>query len=692
MSQTFQQPLVLHFIWHPDDAEKITPLLQSIKKMLARDTDRPFSRELNIPVFFWNTIEKDVFLNLSPYSGKKVLIFPFISINTNGNDEWKAFYKSLPCKDPQIGIVPISIEKGVFPVSGAMKNQNAIRIFDWDKKDDETKASLFDVAIAHAIYSFAYSKRRKSKNNSPLILFLSHCKKGELGEEIAQKIKAYVSTETTIKTFFDKTEIMSGVEFSTLILKSVDDATIILFETDFYSASHWCQIEVSRAKKTMRPIISVDFRSHFEDRLFPGCSNIPCLHIRHDILDLKKQDAEKEYLRILEAALVETIRCNYNFSRLSLLQETKRITTSSQLLIRPPELSDLKKLLNKRKRNCIVYYPDPPVFFEESDWYSKSLLDARTPLWSNKSSSEFSGLRCGISVSEPDKEEFGEMLKIGHTPDSIQRLIQDISRHLLARGATLIYGGDLRPCDESGFTQFILNEAKALREKGIENFPKVENYLAWPLYIDRPDLRRFKSEYDDVLKVQECACPRIKNQKIDKQKFIQPNTAENRYIWALSLSLMRGKMISKSDLRICAGGRRFGYCGAMPGVLEEVLESLSKGIPLYLLGGFGGITQDIVALVCKKTVSEPLTEKWQCNNTPGYDKLLKLLSDSDKKTNYENIINCLKNISIKDLASRAGLSSKEYSVLMHSPFVDECIFLILKGIRKNQNKFQKRKS
>ena len=691
MSQTFQQPLVLHFIWHPDDAKKITPFLQGIKKMLARDTDRPFSRELNIPVFFWNTIEKDVFLNQSPYSGKKILIFPFISINTNGNDEWKAFYKSLPCKGPQIGIVPISIEKGVFPSGGAMKNQNAIRIFDWDKKDTKTKELLFDVAIAHAIYSFTYSKKRRSKNISPLILFLSHRKKGEFGEKLAQKIVEYVNTETTIKTFFDKTEILPGEEFYRKILKLVDVATLILFETDFYSASHWCQIEVSRAKKTMRPIVSVDFRSHFEDRIFPGCSNIPCLHIQHDILELEKQDAEKEYLRILEAALVETIRCFYNLSVLTLLKRAGRFPPSSRLLIRPPELSDLETIRNKSQHNCIVYYPDPPVFFEESNWYSKSLLDARTPLWNNKNSSEFLGMRCGISVSEPDKEEFGEMLKIGHTPDSIQRLVQDISRHLLARGATLIYGGDLRPCDESGFTEFILNEAKALREKGIKNFPKIENYLAWPLSIDGPALRRFKSEYDDVLKIQKYACPKIKDHKIDQQKYIQPNTVDNRHIWALSLTLMRGKMISKSDLRICAGGRRFGYCGAMPGVLEEVLESLSKGIPLYLLGGFGGITHDIVALVCKKTVSEPLTERWQCNNTRGYGKLLKLLSDSGKKTDYENIVNYLKNMSIKDLANRSGLTVKEYSILMHSPFIDECLFLIFKGIRKIHDKSKKGK-
>lgn len=690
MTQTFQQPLVIHFIWHPDDAQSITPLLHSVKKMLARDADRPFSRELNIPTFFWNKINKDIFTKGSHYVGSKTIYFLFVSTNTKGDDEWKSFYEGLHSKKYSKEIIPIAIEKNVYHTRGTLSNKNAIRVFEWDKKDSVIKKLLFNITVAHTIYSYTYTKNNNSNTISPLILFLSHCKKGELGEKIVRKIKEYVNSETTIKTFFDKTEIMAGQEFSSQISKSINDATLILFETDFYSASHWCQMEVAQAKKKERPIISIDFRTSFEDRIFPGCSNIPCLHIRHSILKTKLKNAEKEILRVLESATIETLRCCYNRLRLSALQKTKIIPSPAKLLIRPPELSDLKNILNEHKRKNIVYYPEPPVFYEESDWYSEKLLDARTPLWRNKDNSEFEGIRCGISVSEPDNKEFGEMLKIGHTPDSIKRLIQDISRHLLAREATLIYGGDLRSCDESGFTQFILNEAKTLRERGFKKFPKIENYLAWPLSIDRPELRRFKSENDNVLKVINNACPEIKNQKINKQKFIPPNTPENKYIWALSLSMMRQKMISKSDLRICAGGRRFGYNGAMPGVLEEVLIALSKRMPLYLLGGFGGISQDIVSLICKGITPDQLTEKWQKDHTPGYSKLLRRLADSNN-VNYKDIVDSLKNISIKDLADHSGLSVNEYSILMFSPFVDECLFLIIKGIRKIKNKSKKGK-
>lgn len=680
--KTFCQPLVLHFIWHPDDTDKVTLFVRGIKKMLARDVDRPFSRELNIPVFFWNKIDKSAFADDSPYIGEKTIVFPFVSSNTKGCEDWKSFYERLPCKRRVFCVIPISIEKGVYHSKGVMRDMNAIRAFEWDKKDSGCRELLFDIAVAHNIYSFTYTTGKASRHVCPLTLFLSHCKKGCVGEQIAQRIKSYVNTETSIRTFFDKTEIMSGEEFSLRILKSIDNATLVLFETDWYSASHWCQVEVVRAKKAKRPIISVDFRDHFEDRIFPGCSNIPCLHVRHDVLTIEQNQAEIEVLRILEAALVETLRCNYNYSRLLALQEAKCIPSSATLLIRPPELADFGVKNDARRRKIVVYYPEPPVFREESDWYSKGIIDARTPLWTSQNIDEFRCLRCGISVSEPDKNEFGELLQIGHTPDSIQRLMQDVSRHLLGRGAKLLYGGDLREKDESGFTRFILDEAKVLRERGIKYFPKIENHLAWPLSIDNEQLRRFKADNDSVLSIKTYPCPKCTGENVDVNEFLKPDSPRNLYIWAISLSSMRKKLIGRSTIRICAGGRRCGYKGAMPGVLEEVLFALKTNKPMYLLGGFGGIVQDVVATICHESSPTALTEEWQRNHALEYGEVLQRLAQSDYAISYSKIVELLQAISVKDLARRAGLSIKDYSRLMHSPFVDECLYLLLKGIRK----------
>ncbi|MBF0248680.1 MAG: hypothetical protein HQL36_11525, partial [Alphaproteobacteria bacterium] len=71
----------------------------------------------------------------------------------------------------------------------------------------------------------------------------------------------------------------------------------------------------------------------------------------------------------------------------------------------------------------------------------------------------------------------------------------------------------------------------------------------------------------------------------------QSFTSEER---AAALSGLRTFMTDNSDARIVIGGKRAGFEGAMPGIVEEVLFSLERRQPLYLVGGFGGATLDVI--------------------------------------------------------------------------------------------------
>jgi hypothetical protein len=57
---------------------------------------------------------------------------------------------------------------------------------------------------------------------------------------------------------------------------------------------------------------------------------------------------------------------------------------------------------------------------------------------------------------------------------------------------------------------------------------------------------------------------------------------------------MRTYMGGVTHGRVLIGGKRHGFSGAMPGLMEEALICLEKGWPVYLAGGFGGATLDIV--------------------------------------------------------------------------------------------------
>jgi hypothetical protein len=60
-----------------------------------------------------------------------------------------------------------------------------------------------------------------------------------------------------------------------------------------------------------------------------------------------------------------------------------------------------------------------------------------------------------------------------------------------------------------------------------------------------------------------------------------------------SLTSLRQHMAQATQGRVLIGGRRSGFQGELPGVLEEALYALEAGQPLYLAGGFGGVTHDM---------------------------------------------------------------------------------------------------
>jgi hypothetical protein len=57
---------------------------------------------------------------------------------------------------------------------------------------------------------------------------------------------------------------------------------------------------------------------------------------------------------------------------------------------------------------------------------------------------------------------------------------------------------------------------------------------------------------------------------------------------------MRRYMATRTQGRVLLGGKRSGFQGEIPGLMEEALISLENAHPVFLAGGFGGVTADIV--------------------------------------------------------------------------------------------------
>ena len=139
-------------------------------------------------------------------------------------------------------------------------------------------------------------------------------------------------------------------------------------------------------------------------------------------------------------------------------------------------------------------------------------------------------------------------------------------------------------------------------------------------------------------------------------------------------------MIDACDIRICAGGRMTGYSGMMPGVLEEVLIALSKNKPIYLLGGFGGITTVICQMLIEESMPQELCKEWHWSNINMHaPECMIMKANNNLLPDYEQVYELMK---IKNL--RNGLSVEDNKKLFFTPSTDVILELIAKGYKALQ--------
>ncbi|MDC4794227.1 toll/interleukin-1 receptor domain-containing protein, partial [Acinetobacter baumannii] len=335
MDNIINPPLAVHFVWHGLDISEFNAVCGLFRKYLTRDIERPFSRELNIPTFFYSSTDdspKDFPLSVA----QKNIIFVCLSRNTLVSKKWRAYLNKLPNNSSNC-IVPIALDIYALKHSGeegALKNLNFVRAFEFDQ---QIKEKLSILSLSHELFRFGFHEREENilGKDSSIQLFLSHAKKGGTGEIYARAIKRYIDG-TNMRNFFDASEISVGYKFDEEIKNHIQKSTLISITTDEYSSRYWCQREILEAKKEDRPIISVNCLQIYEDRIFPPSGNVPCVHITPNKIPL-----EEEILNILIAALIETIRFRYSKALLEYYKKQDWIDSSAVVLARPPEIQQI---------------------------------------------------------------------------------------------------------------------------------------------------------------------------------------------------------------------------------------------------------------------------------------------------------------------------------------------------------------
>lgn len=291
------------------------------------------------------------------------------------------------------------------------------------------------------------------------------------------------------------------------------------------------------------------------------------------------------------------------------------------------------------------------------------------------------GKTIGISISDSEDLE-----ALGMNKAVLDLAYVEIARHLLAHGARLAYGGDQR---QAGYTQQLFDLTRAYDFPGQDVRDRVVNYLAWPLHLNITDEHRI--ELLDVATIEELSIDNKLREDfaIDDKKFLVPNTTENRYVWARSLTAMRQRMNDDIDARIILGGQSSEFKGRYPGIAEEALMALqsddSPGVKIYLMGGFGGCAGDLVKAIAGDQPKR-LTLDFQLNaslHSADYSHLYQFYNQRhpDEPIDYDSLVCTFHDGGVEALKN--GLVASENERLFQTDDIDEMVSLIIKGLRSN---------
>lgn len=280
----------------------------------------------------------------------------------------------------------------------------------------------------------------------------------------------------------------------------------------------------------------------------------------------------------------------------------------------------------------------------------------------------------GISISEsPDLARLG----LGHV--HLQDAMVEFARYLLASGAKLAYGGDLR---EGGFTEVLFELVQAHNQSGLPPYERIHNYLAWPIHLQL-SLEQ-KASLKKIARFHPSNPPI--DLHIDKTQFIAPDTPEHQYIWARCLTAMREEMTQTMNARILLGGRLTEYKGKYPGVIEEAYLTMRAGKPLFLIGGFGGCPKAVIDALHGEH-PESLQASFQLQNNPDYREFMtyyntriqeEAVDQAQEPIDYDNLVQFFHEKGVEGLQN--GLPPSDNERLFSTPHIPEMISLVLKGL------------
>ncbi len=586
-----------------------------------------------------------------------------------GDRQWRKWFGSRPA-DARTTWILCAVTKN-FASFGTLPQVARVYNYPAERRLDEARV-LIGAALLHALAVQA----------GPL--FISHCKRDD-GLGIARVIRDAIDQRPVGERFFDAVDILLGEDLQTKLAERLRRATVIVVDSDQFSTRYWCQWEVLVSKQQQRPLVVVDALRHGVRRRFPYTANTPTLRWEPDRVDDPAMP-----VKVLAEALREALLDEHTKLLFTAIKHAG-FAAHSHAFARVPEAASLRQLARELRGTgavspAVVLYPDPPLARPEqellSDLADAEMVSCTQALAGHATPGRpLAGLRIAISISNSPDEALADR---GLKQDHIKRVAVAVARHMLAAGATLAYGGDLRV---DGFTELLFNLARAYADTETTLPPDtIRSYLPWPesLKADTAFYASLPNEIEPLL----IEPPPDVPDTVDRTKRVEADTPEHRYAWTRTLTRMRQRMAQETDARIVIGGQ-LQSAGGWPGLAEEAREHLRVDKPVYLLGAYGGMALAMIDAI-RGGHPDILTAEQQLKPKAGEAPDLRARSYehfNERASEFVDVEAIDFTALVDDFVARGvaglrnGLSDDENHRLFESTSLTEQIALLLRGLR-----------
>jgi hypothetical protein len=196
------------------------------------------------------------------------------------------------------------------------------------------------------------------------------------------------------------------------------------------------------------------------------------------------------------------------------------------------------------------------------------------------------GFNLAVSISNsPD------LARLGLTDTHVDMALGEVARAVLNARGRLTYGGHL---EAEGYTAFLIHEC----EKYGANTRPFTGSIPWVVHRreSTETLVRLRREinvfgrYEFLNPDGEVLSDPTADRGADPEDVDSETTIR-------SLTAIRVRVTAQTDGRLVMGGKRDGYLGRMPGVVEETILAVRARKPLFVAGGFGGAAADIALVL-----------------------------------------------------------------------------------------------